>query len=75
MTRGAAAAVVTAAVWALMFGDPRTDGVGWKQVDEFGSQASCLEERQERAREVQEKTATTPPLETVVHFYRCVRLP
>ena len=61
--------------WALMFGDPRTDGVGWKEIDVFDSQGACQDERQERASEVRDKTATNQPLDVVLGFYRCVRKP
>lgn len=58
-----------------MFGNPKTDGVGWKELDVFDSQGSCEEELQVRAREVAEKTTTKQPAEAVRRFYRCVRRP
>ena len=58
-----------------MFGDPKTDGVGWKKVDVFESAGSCEQDRQERAREVRDQTVTQQPLDVVLRFYRCVRSP
>jgi hypothetical protein len=72
LTRIGAGAAVLLAGWTLLFGDPRTDGVGWKEVDSFESEASCRDERDARAREVRDKTSTNQPLEVVLRFYRCV---
>jgi hypothetical protein len=58
-----------------MFGDPRTDGVGWKELDVFESQGTCQDERQQRAGEVRDKTMTNQPLDVVLRFYRCVQKP
>lgn len=58
-----------------MFGNPRTDGVGWKELDVFDSEGSCEQDRRERAREVSDKTVTSQPVEVVLRFYRCVRSP
>ena len=60
--------------WALMFGKPRTDVAGWKELAVFESQASCVEERLDRAREVRDKTVTNQTVEQVLTFYRCVEL-
>jgi hypothetical protein len=70
--RGAGWVVMAVAGWALMFGDPKTDGAGWKQIDVFASSATCEDERQERAREVRDKTTTNQPLDVVLQFYRCI---
>lgn len=55
--------------WGLMFGN---EGKVWREVTSFGSQDACEHERQSRAREVRDKSATQPPLERVLAYYRCV---
>ena len=63
--------VAVLAAWVLRFGDPRTNGKGWKEIETFASSSACEEERQERAREVRDKAQTVPTLERVLSFYRC----
>lgn len=54
--------------WALMFGDDRR---GWREVANFGSDNACEHERQDRAREVRDKSVTQPPIEQVLRLYKC----
>ena len=55
--------------WGLMFGN---EGKGWREVTSFGSKDACEHERESRAREVRDKSATQPSLEHVLAYYRCV---
>jgi hypothetical protein len=68
-------AAVAALGWALTFGSPQTDGVGWKMLGRFDSETGCEQERVARAREVRDKTTTAQPLDVVLRFYRCVQSP
>ena len=73
--RGWERAAVAVVGWALMFGKPGTDVSGWKKLEVFGSEASCKEERRERAQEVRDKTVTDQTVEAVLTYYRCVEVP
>lgn len=63
--------VAVLAAWVLRFGDPKTNGKGWKEIETFPSSSACEEERKDRAREVRDKAQTDPSLERVLSFYRC----